>query len=75
LARRLSEYINLTNGIRIPHSTSELEISKSSASDWILVILNITYPQLSLIHEQYALIKFEPTINKYFSVVPKINLQ
>jgi hypothetical protein len=75
LARRCSEYIHLTNGVRIPQSTSEVEISKSSASDWIFVILNLTSPQLSLIHEQFALIKFEPTINKYFSVVPKINPQ
>jgi len=40
-----------------------------------LEILEITSPQLSLIHEQYALIKNRPTINKYFSVVPKLNPQ
>jgi hypothetical protein len=75
LSRRLNEYINLTKGIRSPKSKSELEISQTSASGWILIILEITPPQLSLIHEQYALIKYEPTINKYFNVVPKINPQ
>jgi hypothetical protein len=75
LARRFNEYIHLTSGIRLPKSSSEIEISQTSASEWILVILEITRPQLSLIHEQYALIKFKPTINKYFNIVPKINPQ
>ena len=75
MSRRINEYIQLTSGIRQPKSNSEVEISKTSASNWILVILEITPPQLSLIHEQYALIKFKPTINKYFNVVPRFNLQ
>jgi len=75
LARRIGEYVNLTKGIRIPQSSAELEISKTSASSWGLEILYITSPQLSLVYEQYALIKFNPTINKYFNVVPRINPQ
>jgi hypothetical protein len=33
LARRMEEYNKLTKGLRSPHSASELEISKTSASD------------------------------------------
>jgi len=33
LARRMEEYNKLTKGLRNPHSSSELEISKTSASD------------------------------------------
>jgi hypothetical protein len=54
---------------------TELEISKTSASNWELEIFYVTPPQLSLVYEQYALIKFNPTINKYFNVVPRINPQ
>jgi hypothetical protein len=33
LARRMEEYNKLTKGLRNPHSSSELEISKTSALD------------------------------------------
>lgn len=72
LSRRMKEYVDLTSGIRLPQSSSEIEISQTPASKWNLTILNVSSPQLALIHEQFALIKFEPTINKYFKVVPKI---
>jgi hypothetical protein len=75
LSRRIQEYIYLTNGIRRPHSSSEVEISNTPASNWIFVILEFTIPQLALVNEQYALIKFKPTINKYLTVVPRINPQ
>lgn len=75
ISRRMSEYVNLTRGTRSPKSNSELEISRTSASGWILIILEITSPQLSLIHEQFALIKYKPTINKYFNIIPKIHPQ
>jgi len=75
LARRIQEYIYLTKGIRLPQSSSEVEISKTPSSKWILVILELTTPQLSLVLEQYALIKFKPTINKNIKVIPKINSQ
>lgn len=75
LARRLGEYMNLINGIRAPQSNTEVEISKTSASNWSLEILYITSPQASLVYEQYALIKFKPTMNRYLSIVPRINPQ
>ena len=40
--------------------------------DWFLDFLYITPIQFSLIYEQYALIKYKPTINKYFNVIPRI---
>ena len=76
LSRRMGEYINLIKGIRLPQSTAELEISQISAEGNLsLEFLEITSPIFSLVFEQYALIKFKPTINKYFSVVPRINPQ
>lgn len=75
LSRRMGEYINLTKGIRLPQSSAELEISQISAENLSLEFLEITSPIFSLVFEQYALIKFKPTINKYFSVVPRINPQ
>jgi len=72
----MGEYINLIKGIRLPQSTAELEISQISAEGNLsLEFLEITSPIFSLVFEQYALIKFKPTINKYFSVVPRINPQ
>jgi len=35
----------------------------------------LTDPQLSIIIEQYVLIKFKPNINKTFKVVNRINSQ
>jgi hypothetical protein len=52
LARRLEEYYKLTKGLRNPKSSSELEISNTSAEKWSLEILYITAPQLSLVFEQ-----------------------
>ena len=75
LARRTQEYIHLIKGIRQPNSISQEEIKKTAASNWILIILVICTPQLSLVHEQLALIIWKPTINRYFSVVPRINPQ
>lgn len=75
LARRMEEYNKLTKGLRTPHSASELEISKTPASEWRLEFLYITAPQLSLVYEQYALIIFKPTINNYFKVTPRVNPQ
>jgi len=56
LARRFQEYIHLIKGIRQPNSISQEEIKKTVASNWILIILVICTPQLSLVHEQLALI-------------------
>ena len=56
LARRTQEYIHLIKGIRQPNSISQEEIKKTAASNWILIILVICTPQLSLVHEQLALI-------------------
>lgn len=75
LARRSMEYLHLTNGIRNPQSFSEEEISKTPASKWVFIILAITTPQLSLIKEQYEIIIKKPTINRYLSVIPRINSQ
>ena len=75
LARRMEEYNKLTKGLRNPHSSSELEISKTSALNWNLVFLYITTPQTSLVYEQYAIIKFKPTINSNLNVIPRINPQ
>ncbi len=55
LARRTLEYIHLIKGIRQP-SISQEEIKKTPTSDWGLIILDISTPQLSLINEQFALI-------------------
>lgn len=75
LARRMEEYNKLTKGLRKPYSSSELEISKTSALSWKLEFLYITTPQTSLVYEQYAILKFKPTINSNLSVTPRINPQ
>lgn len=75
LARRMEEYNKLTKGLSNPRSSSELEISKTSALDWSLEFIFITTPQTSLASEQYAIIKFKPTINSTFKVIPRINPQ
>lgn len=56
LARRILEYIHLIKGIRQPNSISQEEIQKTPTSDWGLILLDISTPQLSLINEQFALI-------------------
>lgn len=68
---RMEEYNKLTN----PHSSSELEISKTSALNWSLEFICITTPQTSLAYEQYAIIKYKPTINSSLKVIPRINPQ
>ena len=73
LARRMDEYNKLTKGLRNPHSSSELEISKTSALNWNLEFIFITTPSTSLIWEQYAIIKFKPTININYKVIPRVN--
>jgi hypothetical protein len=75
LARRIEEYNKLTKGLRKPHSSSELEISKTSALNWELEFLYLTTPQTSLVYEQYAILKFKPTINSSLKVIPRINPQ
>lgn len=72
LGRRMNEYQNLILGIRREQSASEREIAETRASLWSLDFLYITTPHLSLVYEQYALIVFKPTINKYFNISPKI---
>lgn len=74
----MEEYNKLTKGLRNPHSSGELEISKTapllrSALEWSLEFLYITTPQLSLVYEQYAIIIFKPTINSNFKVIPRVN--
>ncbi len=75
LARRLQEYVLLTNGGRKPKSVSEVEISKTPSTKWNLVILNLSIPQLTLVNEQFALIILKPTINRTLNVIPRINPQ
>ena len=75
LSRRMEEYLKLTKGLRKPRSSSELEISKTSASNWNLEFIYITIPQTSLVYEQYAIIKYEPSINNSFNVIPRVNPQ
>ena len=75
LARRMEEYNKLSKGLRNPQSSGELEISKTPALQWNLEFIYITTPQLSLVYEQYAIIKFKPTINKNFKVIPRVNPQ
>lgn len=75
LARRMEEYNKLTKGLRSPHSKGELEISKIPALDLSLEFIYITTPQLSLVYEQYAIIKFRPTINSNLKVIPRVNPQ
>lgn len=75
LARRMEEYNKLTKGLRNPQSSAELEISKIPASEWGLEFIYITTPQLSLVYEQYAIIKLNPSMNSYFKVVPRVNPQ
>lgn len=75
LARRIGEYSKLTKGLINPRSSSELEISKTSALNWKLEFIYITAPQTSLILEQYALLKFKPTINNTLKVIPRIDPQ
>jgi len=75
LARRMEEYNKLTKGLSNPRSSSELEISRAGARDWSLEFIFITTPQTSLAYEQYAIIKFKPTINSTFKVIPRINPQ
>lgn len=75
LARIIGEYYKLTKGLINPRSSSELEISKTSALNWKLEFIYITAPQTSLILEQYALLKFKPTINNTLKVIPRIDPQ
>jgi hypothetical protein len=56
LARRIQEYIHIIRGIRQPNSFSLEEIKQTPVSDWALIILDISTPQLSLVNEQFALI-------------------
>ncbi len=69
----MEEYNQLTKGLRNPHSSGELEISKTKALEWGLDFIYITPPQLSLVYEQYAIIKLKPTINSNFKVIPRVN--
>nr|YP_009568489.1 hypothetical protein [Drechslerella brochopaga]QBL02569.1 hypothetical protein [Drechslerella brochopaga] len=71
----MEEYNKLIKGLCNPHSSAELEISKASALEWNLEFLYITAPQLSLVYEQYAIIKFKPTININLKVIPRVNPQ
>jgi hypothetical protein len=71
----MEEYNKLTKGLRSPHSKGELEISKIPALDLSLEFIYITTPQLSLVYEQYAIIKFRPTINSNLKVIPRVNPQ
>ena len=71
----MEEYNKLTKGLRTPHSLGELEISKTSSSEWNLEFIYLTSPQLSLVYEQYAIIMFKPTINSNLKVIPRINPQ
>lgn len=75
LARRMEEYNKLTKGLRKPRSYSEFEISKTSALNWNLEFIYITTPQTSLAYEQYAIIKYKPTINRNLKVIPRVNPQ
>ena len=52
-----------------------MEICKSRALYWSLEFLYFTTPQTSLVFEQYAIIKFKPTINCYYKVTPRVNPQ
>ena len=71
----MEEYNKLTKGLRNPQSMGELEISKIPASDLNLEFLSVTTPQLSLVFEQIAILKFKPTINSYYKVTPRVNPQ
>lgn len=71
----MEEYLKLTKGLRNPHSSGELEISITSASEWSLEFIYITSPQLSLVYEQYAIIMLKPTINSNYKVIPRVNPQ
>jgi hypothetical protein len=73
LARRMEEYLKLTKGLRNPHSSGELEISLTPASEWSLEFIYLTSPQLSLVYEQYAIIMLKPTINSNYKVIPRVN--
>lgn len=75
LARRMEEYLKLTKGLRNPHSSGELEISMTPASEWSLDFICITSPQLSLVYEQCAIIMLKPTINSNYKVIPRVNPQ
>jgi len=75
LARRMEEYLKLTKGLRNPHSSGELEISLTPASEWSLVFIYLTSPQLSLVYEQYTIIMLKPTINSNYKVIPRVNPQ
>jgi len=69
----MEEYLKLTIGLRNPHSSGELEISLTPASEWSLDF--ITSPQLSLVYEQYAIIMLRPSINSNYKVIPRVNPQ
>ena len=71
----MEEYNKLIKGLRSPRSSADLEISNTSALEWSLEFLYITAPQLSLVYEQYAIIKLKPTINRNFKVIPRVNPQ
>ena len=71
----MEEYNKLTKNLRTPHSASELEISQTPASDWIVEFLYFTTPQLSLVYEQYAILTLKPTMNINFKVIPRVNPQ
>lgn len=75
LARRMDEYNKLTLGLRNPQSIVELEISKIPAIDLGLEFLCITTPHLSLVYEQFAILKLKPTMNIRYGVVPRVNPQ
>jgi hypothetical protein len=71
----MDEYLKLTIGLRNPHSTGELEISLTPASEWRLEFIYITSPQLSLVYEQYGIIMLRPSINSNYKVIPRVNPQ
>lgn len=69
----MEEYNKLTQSLKIP--PGELEMTKIPASKFSVEFIYITTTQLSLVFEQYAIIKFRHTMNSKFKVIPRVNPQ
>jgi len=69
----MKEYNKLTQSFL--RSPGELEMTKIPASKFSVEFIYITTTQLSLVFEQYAIIKFRYTMNSKFKIIPRVNSQ
>lgn len=73
LGRRMTEYCDLTKGLRASGSGSEREIALTPPQGWSVIILDIDLPANVRLLEQLAMYLFRPTINQNYVVNPLVD--